>query len=224
MISFSSLFRKNSVIVVPIYKNSFFFFASLPILLHLYRKMSSGYPPQAQKTQPGLQHEMKPEPVVVDQNYKAAGKLKGKKLFITGGDSGIGRSVVVMMAMEGVDGITIVHKPHEEKDAKDTREQAERHGAKVHLVAGDLHEREACKNAVESHISEFGTIDILINNASEQHLCAKFEEIDLDLVEKTFKSNGKFMSIDLSFSHTNLTFFFFFYCSIGHVCCYKIRS
>jgi NAD(P)-dependent dehydrogenase (short-subunit alcohol dehydrogenase family) len=151
--------------------------------------MSAGYPGQTQKVQPGLQHEMDPHPAVAD-NYKAAGKLKGKKLFITGGDSGIGRSVVIMMAMEGVDGITIVHREHEDKDAKNTVKEAEKHGAKVNLQAGDLGERDFCKKAIESHIKEFGTIDILVNNASEQHTCANFQDIDLDTVERTFKSNS----------------------------------
>lgn len=76
--------------------------------------------PQTQEHQPGLQHEMNPPPVI-GENYKAAGKLKGKKLLITGGDSGIGRSVVVMAAMEGVDGITILYKEKEEKDAQETQ-------------------------------------------------------------------------------------------------------
>lgn len=154
--------------------------------------MSSGYPGQTQKVQPGLQHKMDPQPAVAD-NYIAAGKLKGKKLYITGGDSGIGRSVVVMMAMEGVDGITIVYKDHEEKDAKDTQKEAEKHGAKVNLQPGDLRDREFVKKSIESHVKEFGTIDILVNNASEQHICEKLQDIDLDTVEKTFHSNSKYI-------------------------------
>lgn len=162
------------------------------LFIHTYTKMSSGYPGQTQKKQPGLQHKMDPQPAVAE-NYIAAGKLKGKKLFITGGDSGIGRSVVVMMAMEGVDGITIVYKEHEDKDAKDTAKEAEKHGAKINLVAGDLREREFCKKAIDSHVKEFGALDILVNNASEQHICDEFKEIDLDIVEKTFQSNSKYL-------------------------------
>jgi NAD(P)-dependent dehydrogenase (short-subunit alcohol dehydrogenase family) len=148
------------------------------------------FPQQQQEQQPGLQHEMTPSPAVAE-SYRAAGKLKGKKLLITGGDSGIGRSVVVMAAMEGVDGITILHTEDETKDAHETVKLAEKHGAKVITKAGDIADVNVCKEIVESHIKEFKTIDILVNNAAEQHVCEFLGDIDLDQVHRTFKTNSK---------------------------------
>jgi NAD(P)-dependent dehydrogenase (short-subunit alcohol dehydrogenase family) len=148
------------------------------------------FPAQTQKDQPGLQHEMNPPPVI-GENYKAAGKLKGKKLLITGGDSGIGRSVVVMAAMEGVDGITILHKEKEEKDAQETANLAGKHGAKVILKAGDIADANFCKSVVDAHVNQFKTIDILINNAAEQHRSEFLGDIDLAQVERTFRTNSK---------------------------------
>lgn len=148
------------------------------------------FPPQTQEQQPGLQHQMDPQPVV-SGSYKAAGKLKGKKLLITGGDSGIGRSVVVMAAMEGVDGITILYKDEEKDDASESAKMAEKHGAKVLLKAGDIGDYDFCKSVVDAHIQEFKTIDILINNAAEQHVCDFLGDIDMSQVERTFKTNSK---------------------------------
>ncbi|CAO3627067.1 unnamed protein product [Mucor fragilis] len=162
----------------------------------------SGFPAQKQKQQPGLQHEMDPQPAVAE-DYKAAGKLKGKKLFITGGDSGIGRSVVVMSAMEGVDGITMIFREHEKKDAEETAKLAEKHGARVRFEAGDVADGEFAKKAIDNHMKEFGAIDILINNASEQHICDSLNEIDLEQVERTFKSNvfGMFAITKFALNH-----------------------
>lgn len=178
----------------------------------------SGFPPQKQEKQPGLQHKMGPQPAVAD-DYKAAGKLKGKKLFITGGDSGIGRSVVVMAAMEGVDGITMIYREHEKKDAEDTAKLAEKHGARVNFEAGDVADTEFAKNAIENHIKEFGAIDILINNASEQHICDSLDEIDLEQVKRTFKSNGNYsICSHLTTSHSHICVIY----SFRYVCYYQI--
>ncbi|KAI8579020.1 hypothetical protein K450DRAFT_244593 [Umbelopsis ramanniana AG] len=160
------------------------------------------FPKQQQETQPGLQHEMTPSPAV-GESYKAAGKLKGQKLLITGGDSGIGRSVVVMAAMEGVDGVTILHTEKETKDAEETAKLAGKYGAKVVTKAGDIADVNLCKEVVDSHISEFKTIDILVNNAAEQHVCDFLGDLDLDQVHRTFKTNilGMFSMTKFALQH-----------------------
>ncbi|KAJ2962950.1 hypothetical protein NQZ79_g1902 [Umbelopsis isabellina] len=160
------------------------------------------FPPQTQDQQPGLQHQMEPQPAV-SGSYRPAGKLKGKKLLITGGDSGIGRSVVVMAAMEGVDGITILYKDEEKDDASESAKMAEKHGAKVLLKAGDIGDYEFCKSVVDAHIQEFKTIDILINNAAEQHVCDFLGDIDMSQVERTFKTNilGMFAVTKYALAH-----------------------
>jgi len=99
--------------------------------------------------------------------YKAAGKLKGKKAIITGGDSGIGRAIAIMFAMEGADSF-IAYLPVEEKDAQTTKKKVEEYGAKCHLFATNLKERDNCKAVVEKALEAMGGINILVNNAAYQ--------------------------------------------------------
>lgn len=120
--------------------------------------------------------------------YKAAGKLEGSNALITGGDSGIGRSVAVLFAREGAN-VSIVYLPEEQEDAEETKKMVEKEGRECQLIAGDLMDNETCKKAVEKHVSKYGNIHILVNNAAKQIQCEKFEEIDLDNVESTFRSN-----------------------------------
>jgi len=149
---------------------------------------------QAQN-QPGAEEDMQPtsEPTKLEGSdgfveYQAAGKLKGKKAFITGGDSGIGRSVAVCYAKEGAD-VTIVYLPEEEGDAQETKNLVEKEGKECLLIAGDLMDNETCKKAISKHIEKFNNLDILVNNASKQIMCEDFAEINLDNVESTFRSN-----------------------------------
>lgn len=97
--------------------------------------------------------------------YKAAGKLKGKKALITGGDSGIGAATAILFAREGADS-TIAYLPEEEKDAQNTKKRVEELGAKCHLIARDLTSKDNCKEAVDFALKEMGAIDILFNNAA----------------------------------------------------------
>jgi len=122
------------------------------------------------------------------REYKGVGKLKSKKVIITGGDSGIGRAVAVLMAREGAD-ITIVYLPEEQPDAEDTKKLVENENQECLLLPFDLMDFNNCKQVVDKHIQIFGRIDVLVNNASKQVMCKNFEEIDLDTVESTFRSN-----------------------------------
>ncbi|KAL2174155.1 uncharacterized protein P884DRAFT_209764 [Thermothelomyces heterothallicus CBS 202.75] len=120
--------------------------------------------------------------------YLAAGKLKGCKALITGGDSGIGRSVAVLFAREGAD-VSIVYLPEEQPDAEDTKKLVEKEGHRCLLIPGDLMDNNKCKEAVQKHVDAFGIIHVLVNNASKQVMCEDFAEIDLNKVESTFRSN-----------------------------------
>jgi NAD(P)-dependent dehydrogenase (short-subunit alcohol dehydrogenase family) len=120
--------------------------------------------------------------------YAPAGKLKGCKSLITGGDSGIGRAIAVLFAREGSD-VTIVYLPEEQDDANETKKLVEKEGRKCLLVPGDLMDKNKCKEAVQKHVDEYGIIHVLVNNASKQIMCEDFAEIDLDNVESTFRSN-----------------------------------
>ncbi len=144
------------------------------------------FPPQSQNP-PGSQKQMKPQPETIRQYYKSNDRLKGKVALISGGDSGIGRSVAVHFAREGAD-IAIIYK-NEEQDAQKTKELVEKEGQKCILFAGDVGDRDFCKQTVESTAAEYGKINILINNAGEQHPADNLEQLDLDLMERTFRTN-----------------------------------
>ena len=122
------------------------------------------------------------------QIYKAAGKLKGKKALITGGDSGIGQATAVLFAMEGAD-CFIAYLPHEEKDAQQTKSYVEEQGQKCYLYPTNLKEKENCKKVVEEALSKMGTINILFNNAAYQMNQDSIFDISEEQWEHTFDTN-----------------------------------
>jgi NAD(P)-dependent dehydrogenase (short-subunit alcohol dehydrogenase family) len=146
-----------------------------------------GFPPQHQNHQPGTEPEMKPEPKSVDENYQGSGKLGGKVALITGGDSGIGKSVAIYFAKEGAN-IAIVYL-EESNDAQTTKELIEAEGRKCLLIAGDVGSEVFCEEAAKKTLDEFGKIDILVNNAAEQHPQKSLLDISADQLEKTFRTN-----------------------------------
>lgn len=111
------------------------------------------------------------------QDYQAAGKLKGKKAIITGGDSGIGRATAILFAMEGADSL-IAYLPEEEEDAQETKKQVEKHGQKCYLIATDLTDRSNCKKVIDKALEVFGgSIDILFNNAAYQMMVEDIKDL-----------------------------------------------
>lgn len=146
-----------------------------------------GFPEQEQQTQPGVTKEMKPEPKEVDENYKGSDKLKGKVAIITGGDSGIGRSVAHYYAKEGAN-VAIVYL-NEHEDANKAKDLVESEGVQCMLLAGDVGDSAFCREIVEKVKSEFGKIDILVNNAAEQHPQESLLDISDEQLEKTFRTN-----------------------------------
>ena len=110
------------------------------------------------------------------QIYKAAGKLEGKKALITGGDSGIGRAIAILYAMEGAESL-INYLPEEESDAQDTKKEVEKYGGKIHLYPADITKRENCQKLVEEAVSKMGTINILVNNAAYQNMTNGINEL-----------------------------------------------
>jgi NAD(P)-dependent dehydrogenase (short-subunit alcohol dehydrogenase family) len=120
--------------------------------------------------------------------YLAAGKLKGKKALITGGDSGIGAATALLFAKEGADS-TIAYLPEEEKDAQETKAQVEKEGAKCHLIAVDLTKQENCQKIVDFAIEKMGAIDILFNNAAYQMMVEDIKDLKEEQWLHTFNTN-----------------------------------
>ena len=145
------------------------------------------FPPQHQSRQPGVETEMNPRPISQSPTYKASGKLAGKKAIITGGDSGIGKAVALLFAKEGAD-VAIVYLD-EHDDANETKQLIEAEGRKCLLYAGDIGNEDFCKEVTNKILSEFGSLDILVNNAAEQHPQQSLSNITAAQLEKTFRTN-----------------------------------
>jgi len=144
-------------------------------------------PPQHQKRQPGLEYKMRPKPRSGVSDYVSSGKLRDRVALITGGDSGIGRAVAVLFAKEGAD-VSIIYF-NEHKDARETKRLVENQGRRCLLIAGDIGQEKFCRSAVKQTKRDFGRIDILVNNAAEQHLRESITQITERQLEKTFRTN-----------------------------------
>jgi len=144
-------------------------------------------PPQEQAHQPGSEAKMDPPPKYEGKNYKPGGKLEGKKALITGGDSGIGRAVAVHFAKEGAD-VAIIYKD-ETEDARVTAEAVEAEGRRCIRIAGDVGDAAFCRGAVKQAVDELGGLDILVNNAAEQHVAKRLQDISDEQMERTFRTN-----------------------------------
>ncbi|MUT68436.1 SDR family oxidoreductase [Paenibacillus sp. NEAU-GSW1] len=145
------------------------------------------FPPQHQNQQPGIEAQMNPLPVYKSENYKAGGKLAGKTAIITGGDSGIGRAVAIAYAMEGCDVAVLYLNEHE--DAKLVKNEIEQTGKRCLLLPGNIGDETFCREAVEKTVLEFGKLDIVVNNAAEQHVQQRLEDITEKQLEATFRTN-----------------------------------
>jgi NAD(P)-dependent dehydrogenase (short-subunit alcohol dehydrogenase family) len=144
-------------------------------------------PPQHQAHQPGRETEMTPQPQVDSPTYRACGKLTDCVAIITGGDSGIGRAVAIAFAKEGADVVIAYLNEHE--DAQTTKRQVETHGRRCLAIAGDIGDDKFCREMVERAVNEFGRLDVLVNNAAEQHPQDSIENITPAQLERTFRTN-----------------------------------
>jgi NAD(P)-dependent dehydrogenase (short-subunit alcohol dehydrogenase family) len=143
-------------------------------------------PSQVQDHQPGLESRMRPRPDYTPK-YPGVSKLKDKVAIITGGDSGIGRAVAVAMAREGA--LIAILYLEEHDDAKETQRLVEAEGSQAILFAGDVGDEMFCWESVERTFEQFGRIDILVNNAAEQHETQDPAEFDTAQLERTFRTN-----------------------------------
>lgn len=146
-------------------------------------------PPYAGQEQevPGTTTQMDPAPDHGETSYKGSGKLAGKKAIITGGDSGIGRAVAIAYAREGAD--VLISYLDEHDDAEDTANFVKEAGQKVVLVPGDISDESHCEKIIKTAISEFGQIDILVNNAAFQMPRESLQDVSTEEWDRTFKTN-----------------------------------
>ena len=142
--------------------------------------------PVQHQEKPGLQEELEdPKPVSTHiptvegsyETYKAAGKLAGKRAIITGGDSGIGRAVAILFAMEGASSL-IIYLPEEEIDAQETKRRVQDTGNDCHCLAVDVRKKENCRKVVDTAVQCMGGIDILVNNAGFQNMVGDISDLE----------------------------------------------
>ena len=144
-------------------------------------------PEQSQPNQPGEEGGMEPRPRSSMENYNGSGKLAGRVALISGGDSGIGRAVAIGFAKEGAD--VAITWLDEAEDAMDTYRLIEEQGVRALSIPGDIGNSDFCRELVRQVVAEFDRIDILVNNAAEQHLVPKLEDLDDQQLERTFRTN-----------------------------------
>lgn len=140
-----------------------------------------------QQQLPGVEQIMQPKPQTDDPAYNGSNKLLNKIAVITGGDSGIGKAAAIAFAKEGAD-IAILYL-NEHQDAEETMKTIEKYGRRCLLIAGDIGDESFCQQAVQKIINQYGNINILVNNAAEQHSHEKFEDITNEQLHRTFRTN-----------------------------------
>lgn len=150
------------------------------------KEVNIGFPPQHQEL-PGFEYKMRPRPISINPDYIGSGKLKDKVAIITGGDSGIGRSVAYAFVKEGAH--VAISYLNEHNDAKETMEFIENSGGKCILIPGDLRNPSTSKEVVEKTLNTFGKIDILINNQGMQVFQNSILDISIEQLIKTFETN-----------------------------------
>jgi NAD(P)-dependent dehydrogenase (short-subunit alcohol dehydrogenase family) len=143
-------------------------------------------PAQAQDRQPGIEAQMDPPPKS-SRAPREEGKLAGKVALITGGDSGIGRATAIAFAQEGADVAVVYLDEHE--DARETSRRVEEAGGRCLLLDGDVGDSAFCRRAVDRAVDELGRLDIVVNNAGEQHPQESLTELTDEQLERTFRTN-----------------------------------
>ena len=147
----------------------------------------NGIPPQHQDRRPGLETQLDPVPQAESRSYKPAGKLEGKVAIITGGDSGIGAAAAIAFAKEGAD-VAIVYL-NEHQDAQNVKARVEELGQTCLTFPGDVGRESFCFDVVARTVEELGRLDVLVNNAAEQHPQDHIEEITEEQLDRTFRTN-----------------------------------
>lgn len=157
---------------------------------------------RVQDQQPGLEHEMSPRPEY-EPRYPGSGRLADRVALITGGDSGVGRATSVLFAREGAK-VAFLYKSNEERrDARETAEAIRAEGGEALEIVGDIGNRQVCDEAIAQVIDRFGRLDILVNNAAEQHAQDDFEDVSEEQMEATFRTNifGQMFLVQAALPH-----------------------
>jgi len=135
---------------------------------------------------PGHESKLEPKPHW-EPRYPGSGRLEGKVALITGADSGIGRAIAALFAREGAE-VAIAYLC-EHDDAAKTKQIVEKEGRKAITIAGDIGDKDFCEQAVKQTVDQLGRLDVLVNNAGEQHPDEQIRNITEDQLKRTFQTN-----------------------------------
>jgi NAD(P)-dependent dehydrogenase (short-subunit alcohol dehydrogenase family) len=157
-------------------------------------------PAQEQDKRPGREAEMQPQPQT-EPRFPGASRLAGKVALITGGDSGIGRATAILFAREGAK--VAIHYKEEREDAEETLRLVRAEGAEALGLCGDIGRRAEARRAVEETVSRLGGLNVLVNNAAEQHPQETIEDIGEEQLRRTFETNifGQFYTVQAALAH-----------------------
>ncbi|EOD1044313.1 SDR family oxidoreductase [Citrobacter farmeri] len=158
----------------------------------IHKNNSARFPtppfPHQKQPFPGLAGKMQPLPDHGEESYQGSGRLTGKKVLITGGDSGIGRAVAIAYAREGAD-VAINYLPDEEEDAREVVALIKQAGRQGVALPGDIRDESFCRQLVSQAAESLGGLDILVNNAGRQQFCESIEDLTTEAFDATFKTN-----------------------------------
>jgi len=136
---------------------------------------------------PGQERDLALAPKFQAASYRGSGKLEGCVALVTGGDSGIGRAVAVLFAREGAN-VAIVYL-NEKDDAEETGRWIEKEGQECLLISGDVKDPDFSRSAVQTTVSTFGNLNVLVNNAAFQEHASSLDELDEERFDETMKTN-----------------------------------
>jgi NAD(P)-dependent dehydrogenase (short-subunit alcohol dehydrogenase family) len=161
---------------------------------------ASSDPPIHEDALPGHESALEPKPDW-EPRYPGSGRLAGKVALITGADSGIGRAVAALFAREGADVAILYLCEHD--DAAETKRIVEAEGRRAVVIAGDVGDRDFCERAVAETVETLGKLDILVNNAAEQHPDDDVRDITEEQLRRTFQTNifGYFFMVQAARPH-----------------------
>ncbi|HEY0062930.1 MAG TPA: SDR family oxidoreductase [Telluria sp.] len=142
---------------------------------------------QPHLVKPGIEAQMQLKPRFMAEHYKGSGKLQGQVAIVTGGDSGIGRAVAVLYAREGADVAILYLNEHE--DAAETARCVEAEGQRCMALAGDVKDMAFCQDAVDQVVSQFGRLDVLVNNAAFQEHAMSLMDLTEERFDETMRTN-----------------------------------
>ena len=144
--------------------------------------------PQTQSVQPGIEAQMNPKPIYDHPDYHfGSGRLKEKVAIITGGDSGIGRAVVVAFAKEGAKVVIVYY--NETEDANETKQIIEQMNGQCLLIPGDISDPSFATDIVNQTLATYRQINILVNNAAVQYPQNEITMIKDEDLHQTFAVN-----------------------------------